>query len=343
MSKSLTPAFYEDAVIGTRVECAGSRVLGDAARFAWTAHTGDPTPRWLDGSGLLNPLTGLASAYGMMAQAFGENATDLGIANLVVHRPLKTGAVLNTTARVIGARSDENSPTGVVWLRVALREPSGVVQSFVHWSRLPKRHAQSETPRNSLPTYPDQIDPRELSRRDLGNLPPANEVGGRYFFEDYRVGEKIAHRNSVRITGGEGTRFARAFGLHASRFHSDLAVVPMPLLIGQAYALAHDGLELRTGVAGVNALRTPHRVLEGSRLRALTHVVDAVPLDEKVGALRLRLFAFADHLPDPDEPKVNDGTRYYPHVALDMDYWEIVPTLAGARGVARGGPEARRR
>lgn len=336
MSKSLTPAFYEDAVIGNRVECAGARRLAEPSRFAWATHTGDPSPRWIDGSERLNPLTGLAVGYGMAAQAFGENATDLGVANLVVHRPLRTGVVLNTTARVVGARSDDNSPTGVIWLRVAVREPSGVVLSFVHWSRLPKRHAQSESPRNSLPTYPNQIEATELPRRDLTALPQANEVGGRFFFEDYRVGEKIPHRHSIRPTGGECSRFARAFGLFSSRFHTDMPVIPLPMLVGQGYAMAHDGLELRTGVAGINALRTPHRVLEGTRLRALSQVVDAVKLDDRVGALRLRLFVFADHMPDPENPKVNDGARYYPHVALDMDYWELLPTLAGARGVARG-------
>lgn len=336
MTKQSPPPFYEDAEIGSQVECAGSRRLDHHERAAWIEFTGDPTPRFGDGSDRLHPLTTLAAAHGMLAQRFSENATELGIANLVLHRPATVGVVLRTAARVIGARSDHDHPTGVIWLQVSVRDATGLLLTYITWFRLPKRDARSETPRNSLPSYPAEIEPRELPVRAVGELPQAQADGGRFFFEDYEAGERIAHSNSLRLNNGDCSRFARAYRMRASRFHANLAVAPLPLLLGLGYSLAHEGLELRTGLAAINALRTPHPVIEGSRIRALTQVIATEPLNESVGAVRLRLYLFTDHLPDPVAPKVNDGTRYFNHVGLDMDYWELIPTLKGARGVARG-------
>ena len=336
MSKATPPPFYEDAEIGGQVECAGSRRLDHHERSGWIGFTGDPTPRFGDGSDRLHPLTVLAAAHGMLAQRFSENATELGIANLVVSRPATIGALLRTGARVIGARSDNDHPTGVIWMQVTARDDAGILLSYITWFRLPKRDAWSETPRNSMPSYPSEIEPRELSIRAVGELPQAQADGGRFFFEDYEPGERIAHTNSLRLNPGDCSRFARTYRMRASRFHTNLPVAPVPLLLGIGYSLAHEGFELRTGLAGINALRTPHPMLEGTRIRALTQVIATQPLNDTLGAVRLRLYLFGDHLPDPNAPKVNDGTRYYNHIGMDMDYWELIPTIKGARGVVRG-------
>ena len=119
-------------------------------------------------------------------------------------------------------------------------------------------------------------------------------------------------------------------------FSTDWFMTWQPNVHASVFMAFFRFFELRTGLAGINALRTPHPMLEGTRIRALTQVIATQPLNDTLGAVRLRLYLFGDHLPDPNAPKVNDGTRYYNHIGMDMDYWELIPTIKGARGVVRG-------
>ena len=50
--------------------------------------------------------------------------------------------------------------------------------------------------------------------------------------EVMEAGERIAHSNSLRLNNGDCSRFARAYRMRASRFHANLAVAPLPLLLG---------------------------------------------------------------------------------------------------------------
>lgn len=329
MGKGSSPRWYEDFAVGQRIECAGPRRVTSAERSAWIGLVGDPTPRYADEGDLVHPLVVLNIAQGQLArETHGRATEELGVAGLVVHRPVALEATLRSTARILGVREDPSRETGVVWIRVSTRDASGVVLSYVHWVRVPKKHKQSNTPKDSLPSLQDHVPPKELHTRSHVRLPTAHDTGARFRFDDYSARETILHAGATAVLPGDVGRFARWFrDVSPLRLPGAGQAASTGQVVGLAYALAHDGFEQRIGLGAINALRTPHRVVEGDTVYAMSQISRIEPLNEEVGAMRVRTFLFkgVDPSATAELPEITDGSRYHPYVALDMDLWELFP------------------
>ncbi len=338
MGKESTGRHYEDFRVGDRIECPGPRVLQDAERDAWIGLTGAPGARFGLGE-QIHPLVVLALAQGQVGRELHAHLLEeLGTTQAVFHRPVRPGSILRCTARVVGLRADpvqrEGPASGVVWVRVAARDARGVVLSYVSWFRVARKHRQSGVHPDTLPKLGDGVPISELYTKGL-RATPRHESGGRFAFDDYIAHETLMHRGTARIAPGDISRMARWLRLQHAQHHDpthDPYAAPMPMVVGLAYSLAHDGLEDRLGIGAINALRTPNRLVDGDRLYAMSQVATVEPISDLVGAVRLRTFLFRDHDPSQDAtPAITDGKRYLPHIALDMDYWELLPTLRALR------------
>jgi 2-methylfumaryl-CoA hydratase len=334
MGKASAGRTYEDFRVGDRVECPGPRVLQDAERDAWIQLTGAPGARFGLGE-QVHPMLVLALAHGQVARELHSHLLEeLGASGVVFHRPVRPGTILRCTARVVGLRADPDQRSGVVWVRVAARDARGVVLSYVCWFRVARKHRQSEVQPDTLPRLGDGVPLTELYTKTLRPT-PRHESGGRFAFDDFVTHETLMHRGTARIAPGDIPRMARWLRLahpqHHDPEHASYAA-PLPQVTGLAYSLAHDGLEDRLGLGAINALRTPNRLVDGDRLYAMSQVAAVEPISDQIGAVRLRTFLFRGHDPSLDEkPAITDGKRYLPHIALDMDYWELLPTRKGLR------------
>lgn len=336
MGKETSIRVYEDFRMGSRMDCPGTRTVADTDRAAWVELTGDRIPRFGDAGGHAHPLLVFNLAHSLVSQSLLTDAREeLGIGGLVFHRPVTLGSVLHVTARVIGNREDPSKTTGVVWVRIAARDARGVVLAYVVWFRIDKRHKQTPS-RDALPEMPDRLQLRDLHAGGLPAPQGSSVTGGRFTHEDYVPGETLYHGPATTVETPEIRRFARWLRLTAPHHHlpgPENRRAPAGLVVGLGYALAHDGLEHRMGLGGINALRTPHPLRGGGVLRAMSQVVACEPIDANLGAVRLRTFLFRDRMPMTDDPPlITDGKRYYEHILLDMDYWEVLPTRAGLRG-----------
>ncbi|MCB9693570.1 MAG: hypothetical protein H6736_17295 [Alphaproteobacteria bacterium] len=337
MGKERNLRVYEDFQVGSRVECPGARQLTESDRATWVGLVGDPITRFADGSKRVHPLLVYNLAHAMVMQGvLSAVKEELGVSGLITHRPVDVGSTIHATCRVIGAREDPTKDTGVIWVRVAARDPRGVVLSYVAWFRVAKRHKQGQGPRDTLPTLQDKLAVRDIHTGGLGELPKPHETGGKYAFEDYVAGETIFHEPATHIEGTEIRMFARWFRLDRAVHHLPEVQgfrAPGGQAVGLAYALAHDGLQNRIGLGGVNAWRTPNPVKPGDTLRAMSQVVGAEALNPTIGAVRLRTFLFRGRVPMADDPPlITNGKRYYDHIAVDMDYWELLPTQQALSG-----------
>jgi 2-methylfumaryl-CoA hydratase len=336
MGKERSGRSFEDFEVGSRVECPGARKITDSDRASWIGLTGDGTPRFSDGSTRVHPLLVFNLAHGMVSRALLQDAREeLGISGLVPHRPVPVGAILHATARVIGLREDPTHDAGVVWIRVAARDARGVVLSYVFWFRIAKRHRQGKERRDALPTLGDGVPLRDIHTATLGDLPQPHETGGRFLFDDYVPGETLFHDGATTVDDHDIRAFARWFRVphlaHHLPGHANHGAASGQAL-GLTYALAYDGLQNRIGLGGIHAMRTPHRVQSGDVLRAMSQVVAVEDLGPAIGAVRLRTYLFRNRLPmNDDPPLITDGKRYYGHIALDMDYWELLPRRRGGR------------
>lgn len=327
MSKGSSPRWYEEFQVGQRFECAGARKISEADRSGWIGLVGDPTPRFSDDGELVHPLVAFNVAQGQIArETHGRATEELGVSMLVAHRPLVVGATIRTTGRVLGVREDPSRETGVVWVRLATRDASGVLLSYVHWFRVPKKHKQSNTPRDALPTLQDHVPLRELHTRSHTRLPSAFDTGARFAWSDYTARETVMHAGALHLGPGDIGRFARWFrDPTPRRLPGPSQAASTGQVVGLAYALAHDGFERRIGLAAINALRTPNPLVEGDTVVAMSQIAALEPVGDTLGAMRLRTFLFRNRDLSDGPPEITDGKRYHPWVALDMDYWELFP------------------
>ncbi len=181
---------------------------------------------------------------------------------------------------------------------------------------------------------PDGID---LSRFD------AAVTGGRWFFEDYRAGERILHADAMTIEEAEHAMATRLYQ-NTARLHFNLHMMQADKRFGRrlmygghvisvARALAFNGLENALGMLAWNGGAHANPTFAGDTLYAWTDVLETTDLAgcPGAGSLRLRLVAvknvdpLADEVPLRIRDERTGRETYDPRVVLDLDYWTLMP------------------
>ena len=165
-------------------------------------------------------------------------------------------------------------------------------------------------------------------------------TGGRWWWEDYEVGERVHHIEGVAVEEAEHQMAARlyqntarahfnAYALKDSRFGR--RVIYGGHVISIAHALAFNGFENVLRILAFNAGTHANPTFAGDTLFAWTDVLERIELGRAdAGALRLRLVAVKNSDPATEEQafKVQDENgreRYDPNVVLDLDYTVLIP------------------
>lgn len=332
MSKTDAGNHFEDFALGQVLTCPTPRRIGEGEVASYIALCGDRTPRFCGSAELVHPLLTFHQVIGHTVRQVSLNAVaNLGYAGMVWRRPVRVGAVLRTTAEVIGLKENSNRKAGIVWVRTSGCDEQGEVLSYVRWVMVRKRSDPS-TPFLEAPVRPElpgEVAVGELTRAGLTPLPNPLETGGRFCFEDYTSGERIHHVDGHTVTAGDHMAFTRLFQ-NSARVHFD-ARLGEPLVYGGyvmsvGYAQAFNGFENRLGIAALNAGAHANPVHAGDTLYSFSDVLACEPLDDApVGALRCRLVVVKNENPldDPERSVKTDG-RHHPSVVLDLDFWELM-------------------
>jgi 2-methylfumaryl-CoA hydratase len=186
-----------------------------------------------------------------------------------------------------------------------------------------------------VPTLPDSV-PADALWVDSSLAEPRDVTGARWGFDDYAVGERIDHYDAMAVNPSDHMAFTRLFQ-NSAKVHFDAhGMNGQPLVYGgvvisHAYAIAYNGLESRLGIVAINAGAHANPTYAGDTLYAWSEVLETHPIDDRVGALRVRTVAVKNHDPaaEPiplrvEDPKRPGKTAYHPAVVLDLDYWELV-------------------
>jgi len=158
-------------------------------------------------------------------------------------------------------------------------------------------------------------------------------AGAPHRFGQFKVGEKIDHVDGMTVEEAEHQTVTRLYqntakvhfdGLaqQSSRFGKRL--IYGGVAISTARSLAFNGLANAAWVLALNAGRHVNPLFAGDTVYAWSEVLDAVELNERASALRLRLVATKNR-PCADHPYKKDDGEYDPAVILDLDYWAAIP------------------
>lgn len=264
---------------------------------------------------------------------------NLGYADCRFLQPVYPGDCLSAASQVIGLRENRSGETGVVYVRSrGFNQDGAAVLDYARWVMVKKRDKSAPAPEARIPELPDAVAPEAL-----GVAAPAiaadkwdDELSGSgRRFGDYRVGERLDHRDGITIEEAEHQMATRLYQ-NTARVHFDQhraeggrfkrRLVYGGHVISLARALSFNGLANAWHLAAINGGRHVAPVFAGDTVYAWTEVVGQSVLAARAdaGALRLRTVATRNR-PCHDFPLHEARDRYDPAVVLDLDYWVLVP------------------
>jgi 2-methylfumaryl-CoA hydratase len=341
-NKGAVQNFFEDFALGQVFTCPTPRVLTDGDRVAYIALTGDRTPLYCNVRGLVHPLIVFHTVLGQTVRQISLNAVaNLGYAGLVWKNPVRVGDEISTTAEVVGLKENSNLKSGIVYVQTVGRNQHGEpVLEYIRWVMVKKNRgdATSHLENPHMPELPQVVAVHQLTSHPSDQC-GISATGGRFWFDDYKIGERIFHMDGITVNASDHMSFARLYQ-NTARVHFDgILMQGTPLVYGGypvslGYAQAYNGLENRLGIAAINAGTHANPVHTGDTLYSFTEVLDCARLDGAVGALRLRLIVVKnEHLgAESFTVKTKDESgreKYHPGVVLDLDYWELMAIQPG--------------
>ncbi len=345
MTKSNSGRFFEDFALGETIAHATPRTVTAGDTALNIALTGSRTAlfcadMFAQNCGLprapIDPLLVFHIVFGKSVADISLNAVaNLGYAEGRFLAPVYPGDTIHAVSEVIGLKQNSGGKTGVVTVRTAGFNQTGVcVLTYVRWVMVNKREPGAPAPEAFSPPLAEAVAPNELV------LPPGLDfsrydwalAGSPQAFQDYAIGEKIDHVDGVTIEEAEhqlATRLYQntakvhfdALAQQGSRFGKRL--IYGGVAISLARALAFNGLANAGLMLAINAGRHVSPLFAGDTLYAWSQVLDKADLGSS-GALRLRLVA-AKNRPCADFPLKLASGDYDPAIILDFDYWAAVP------------------
>ncbi len=355
MEKTSSGNFFEDFEIGSTIQHALPRTVTESDNALYIALTGDRYPlysyaEFAQSLGyrreLINDLLVFHTVLGKTVSDISLNATaNLGYAEVLFLRPVYPGDTLRAESTILGKKENSKSKTGTVYVHTkGYNQYDEVILQFYRWIRVNKHYPDAITEWDEKPEMPSEIrieeyqPPTELKRTGLN---PAI-TGGKWFFEDYEVGERICHTDARTIEESDHMQATSAYlNLNNMHFNQHLMahsrfgkrVMYGGHVISIARSLSFNGLENALGIIGWNNSTHVHPTFGGDTLYAWSDILEKKDLSghDDLGALRIRLVALKNL--DPTQPGValkfmdpeKEKEQYHPNVVLDLDYYILMP------------------
>jgi 2-methylfumaryl-CoA hydratase len=207
-----------------------------------------------------------------------------------------------------------------------------------------KKDPSQSTGENSIPNLPEEIDLDETPADEGLRLDQfeSRSTGGRWFYDDYEIGERVHHDCGMTLEEAEHQMATRLYQ-NTAKVHFDLQMMRnTPAgkrliygghIISIARAMSFNGFENALRILGWNGGTHANPTFAGDTLYAFTDVLakHEFPGRSDRGALRLRLVAVKNQDPqnEPLEIKAIDEKKgretYHANVVLDLDYYVVMP------------------
>lgn len=345
--------FFEDFTVGEELIHAVPRTISEGDQSLYIGLTGDRYPLHCSAEfarslgyerETVNDLLTFHIVFGKTVNDVSLNAVaNLGYAGLRFLAPVYPQDTLRSISTVLGKKENKSGKNGIVWVRtVGTNQRDEAVLEYSRWVMVHKRDPATPTDAADRPEMPSEVKPEDLvvpSCLDLGGYErwPA---GGRAFFDDFEVGDKIDHVDGMTIEESEHAIATRLYQ-NTAKVHFDAhqmadsrfgrRLIYGGHVISVARSLSFNGLENVLSILAWNGGAHANPTFAGDTIYAATEVLDHAPLAgrDDCGALRLRLVATKNHSPAqgplPLRVEKNGKTAYHPKVVLDLDYWALMP------------------
>ena len=223
--------YFEDLTTGRELVHGTPRTLTEGDAAIYLALTSSRYPLFCDAEFArslgfrrepINDLLVFHTVFGNSVPDISLNAVaNLGYADVRFGVPVFAGDTIRSRSTVLGGRESSGGDTGVTWVRtVGHNQRDEEVLSYIRWVLMNKRDASTSTGAKDMPETPERVATERLlvpAELDLARFDPV-VTGGRWWWEDYEVGERIHHIEGVAIEEAEHQMAARLY-LNTARAH----------------------------------------------------------------------------------------------------------------------------
>jgi 2-methylfumaryl-CoA hydratase len=251
--------------------------------------------------------------------------------------PVYPGDTLACESEVVGLKQNSSGQNGIVTVRSrAFNQHGREVLSWARWVMVEKRDAAAPAPQAVVPELPKEVPGSRIAVPAF--LKPAaltsRSTGGTRLWDDYAEGESIDHPGGATIEEAEHMLATRLYQ-NTARIHFDAfaagrkpagrRLVYGGVVISQARALQHDGLENAFAIAAIHGGTHANPSYAGDTIyaRSVVSAREGVRARNDVGLLRVRLIAIKNARP-ADVPTPAPGAKH-PAIVLDLDLTLLLP------------------
>ena len=332
--KTTTGNFFEDFSLGQELIHATPRTLteGDASLYTalygsrFAVNSSDIVAMNLGFEGA--PIDDMLVFHIVFSKTVPEvsisASANLGYSNGVFGAAVYPGDTLLVRSQVIGLNESSNGQSGVVYVQTQCRNQRGdMVLGYVRWVLIPKCDPASNAPIDAAPELSTRVDPEHFTLSPELNFETYETglCGSPYLFNDYEVGEKIDHVNSMTIDATEHKMAAQLYQNPLQNNHTYEGHV-----ISKARVLSFNGLANAFKIAAINGCTYYNPTSDGDTVSAWSEILEKAHIAnrEDVAALRIRTIVTKNKSSTEFPDKESVG-KYQANIILDFDYWALMP------------------
>jgi 2-methylfumaryl-CoA hydratase len=339
--------YFEDFKLNEVIQHATPRTITQGDSALYISLTGERNPMHCSEPFAISlgyktsPIDDLLTfhiAFGKTVPDISVNAVaNLGYADVRFIQPAFTGDTLSTSSQVIGLKQNSNGKNGIVWVRsTSVNQNNAPVLSWVRWVMVHKKDFNAPAPETVIPDLPSYVATDQLCVPQYYDTHDeiSFATGGKYFWEDYHIGERINHPAGMTINDSDHSLATRLYQNNA-RLHFDAHLMECTpsgkrlvyggVVISACRALSYEGLENAFNILAINAGTHVNPSFAGDTIYTLTEVLDKWELPNRgVGALRLRMVGLKNIMPE-EISTIKSDRGYHQNVVLDLDYTVLIP------------------
>ncbi len=346
MSKINSGNFFEDFYINQKIVHPLPRTIssGDVSLYiAFTGsrfalHSSDIASKQMGyDKKPLDDLLMFHLTFGKTVQDISLNAiANLGYAEISFPNPVYVDDTVSMTSTVIGLKENSNGKSGVVYVHsIGVNQNNEEVLNLKRWVMVHKRDFNTITKISQMPVFEEFTPILETINVPKISGIDTNITGGKYFFEDYAVGERLDHPEGITIDDSDHTLATKLYQNNAKVHFNDHMMKSTPMeqrlmyggvVISIARTLSFNGLQNAQQIYSINSGTHSNPTYATDTIYAYTQIIDKIDHNrEDIGLLRLRTVAIKNQKSEEIKEIKDENGKYLKNVVLDLDYTVIIP------------------
>ncbi len=312
MSKINLGNFFEDFKIGQKIIHPLPRTITDGDVSFYIALTGSRFA--LHSSDVLaqkmgykkKPLDDLLMfhlTFGKSVQDISLNAiANLGYAEVSFPNPVFVGDTVRLETEIIGLKENSNGKSGVVYVHsIGYNQDEQEILNLKRWVMVHKKNKNEMSNIKDIPTF----EKTQAIAKQI-NIPIQNNIdidatGGKFFFEDYEVGERLNHTEGITIDDSDHTLATKLYQNNAKVHFDDFMMKSTPMgqrlmygghIISIARSISFNGLQNAQWIYSINSGAHANPTYAKDTIYAYTEILEKINHErDDIGLLRLRTVA----------------------------------------------------